>query len=134
MISKEQQAVEQVAKLYESFWNRHDMDAFAKLFAEDADFVDGAGEWWRGRKTIKEIHQAYHAGAYKNSRLTIQGNSVRLLGQNVAVLRSSWMLTGQTGPDGQILPPHHGILTHVLHEQEGTWMILATQNTNKIKA
>jgi len=30
-------------------WNRHDMDAFGRLFAPDAEFVSVAGVVWTGR-------------------------------------------------------------------------------------
>jgi uncharacterized protein (TIGR02246 family) len=131
MITKEQREVEQIARLYESFWNRHDIDGISKLFAEDADFVNASGEWWRSRKAIKEALQASHAAALKNSRIAIQENFVHMLGLGAAVLRSTWTLTGQLGPDGQTLTPRHGILTHVLQNQGGVWMIVASQNTNK---
>jgi uncharacterized protein (TIGR02246 family) len=131
MITKEQREVEQIARLYESFWNRHDIDAIARLFAEDADFVNAAGDWWRSRKAIKEILQASHASDLKNSRLTFQESTVHMLGLSTAVMRSIWTLIGQLGPDGQTLTPRHGILTHILQNQAGTWMIVASQDTNK---
>jgi uncharacterized protein (TIGR02246 family) len=31
----------------ESAWNAHDMERFASLFADDADFVNVRGWWWR---------------------------------------------------------------------------------------
>ena len=33
----------------EQAWNTHDMSRFAACFAEDADFVNVRGWWWRGR-------------------------------------------------------------------------------------
>jgi uncharacterized protein (TIGR02246 family) len=131
MITKEQREVEQIARLYESFWNRHDLEGFGRLFAEDADFVNFTGEWWRSRKSIKENHLAGHTSIYKASRLTIHDNLVRITGPGSAILRSNWTLTGHTTPEGQALPPTHGVLTHVLQNQDGTWMIVASQNTER---
>jgi hypothetical protein len=37
---------------YEDAWNRHDMDAFAMLYAPDADFVSLVGVHWIGRVAI----------------------------------------------------------------------------------
>jgi uncharacterized protein (TIGR02246 family) len=131
MITKEQREVEQIAKLYESFWNRHDLEGFSRLFAEDADFVNSTGEWWRSRKSIKENHLVGHATIYKTSRLTIHDSLVRITGPTSAVLRSNWTMNGHTTLESQALPPSHGILTHVLQNQEGTWMIVASQNTER---
>jgi uncharacterized protein (TIGR02246 family) len=41
-------------------WNRHDLDAFGKLFAPDADFVNVAGVLWTGRQTIQAQHAYTH--------------------------------------------------------------------------
>ena len=37
-------------------WNRHDMEAYAAQFAEDADFVNVIGMHWRGRAEIEARH------------------------------------------------------------------------------
>src|SRR5439155_4797126 len=34
-------------------WNRHDMSTLASLFAEDADFIDIFGNWFKDRASIK---------------------------------------------------------------------------------
>jgi uncharacterized protein (TIGR02246 family) len=36
------------------------MDAFGKLFAIDADFVNVAGNWWKGRQEIQMQHAYSH--------------------------------------------------------------------------
>lgn len=55
--------VEQVRSVVESFagtWNRHDMEALAGLFTEDAQFVNAVGLWWRGRDEIRDAHVFTH--------------------------------------------------------------------------
>jgi hypothetical protein len=49
-------------------WNRHDMDAFGKLFAPDAEFVNVAGVVWRGRQTIQAQHAYSHGVIPADSR------------------------------------------------------------------
>ena len=54
---------EDVRKTVEGFtqsWNAHDMEAFGKLFAADADFVNVAGDWWKGREAIQAQHAYSH--------------------------------------------------------------------------
>jgi hypothetical protein len=60
-----QRDVEDVRNLVAGFatsWNHHDLDAFGKLFAPDADFVNVAGDLWTGRQSIQAQH-AYSHGA-----------------------------------------------------------------------
>jgi hypothetical protein len=52
--NSDQAPIRQTVMRLQEAWNRHDMKAFANLFAEDADFVNVAGAWWKGRAEIEE--------------------------------------------------------------------------------
>jgi len=123
-------------------WNNHDMVAFGKLFATDADFVNVAGLWWRGRREIQMQHAWSHGaipkdtqgfdaaarayyGIFKNSRLQFDTVEVRFLGKDVAVAHVSWKLLG----DARTPNPRVGLLTIVVTRQGGDWLIAAAQNT-----
>ena len=45
--------VRNVVAGFATAWNRHDLDAFGKLFAPDAEFVNVAGSLWTGRQSIQ---------------------------------------------------------------------------------
>ena len=111
-------------------WNRHDMKAFAALFAEDADFVNVIGLWWRGRSEIQKEHEALHATRMKDSQLAVVETSIRFLRPDVAVVHARWHLTGETGLEGKPLPPRNGIMTLVTIKTGGTWLITTSQNTD----
>jgi uncharacterized protein (TIGR02246 family) len=128
--TEEEKAVTAVVQGFADAWNRHDMDALANLFAEDADFVNVRGARWIGRPAIKGNHAAAHATIFKTSELHIQDTSVRFLKPDVAIARSLWELTGLTAGSGTTAPPRHGILTHVLMKVKGKWLIEVTQNTD----
>src|ERR1039457_5586894 len=64
---------------FEDAWNRHDMDAFAKLFATDADFVNVRGMRRVGRDEITKAHAAVHATIFKTSTLKIGETTIRFL-------------------------------------------------------
>jgi ketosteroid isomerase-like protein len=49
-------AIRQVAKDYVTYWNKHDLNAFANLFTEDAEWVNVVGHIWRGKTVIKKVH------------------------------------------------------------------------------
>jgi uncharacterized protein (TIGR02246 family) len=118
---------------FEDAWNRHDMDAFAKLFAADADFVNVIGMRWVGRDAIRQHHAASHATIFKTSTLKIGDTTVRFLKPDVATVRSVWTLSGMTSENGQVAPTRTGILTHVLAKIDGHWLIVLTQNTDIAK-
>jgi uncharacterized protein (TIGR02246 family) len=89
-------------------WNSHDIKSFAALFAENADFVNVIGLWWRGRPEIQKAHEALHATRMRNSHLVATETAVRVLRPGVAVTHVRWELTGDTGIDGVTLPPRQG--------------------------
>ncbi len=123
-------AVEQVVLGFSEAWNRHDMDAFAELFRENAEFVNVAGMWWKGREQIKRAHVATHASMFRESRLAISGIAIRFIRSDVALARASWRLTGQRGPGGEAMPERTGLLVFVLESAGGEWKIVDAQNTN----
>ena len=125
--------VERVVAAFAEAWNRHDMEAFAELFAPDAEFVNVVGMWWKGRAEIKAAHEFTHSTMFKSSRLTILETSVRFLVPELAIARSRWLLENHVGPDGEPLPARHGVLVNVLILRDGRWSIIDAQNTDIIE-
>lgn len=115
---------------FERAWNSHDMDAFASLFTDDADFVNVEGTRWLGRSAIKDAHAFVHKTILRQSRLTIVDTTIRQLSPDVIVARSNWRLEGQTTMKGEPVPGRTGILTHVLVRSGSSWRIAVTQNTD----
>jgi len=113
-------------------WNRHDMKGFAELFAEDAQFVNVIGMWWRGRSEIQKQHEALHATRMRNSHLVATETAVRLLRPDIAVLHIRWELTGDTGIDGVILPMRQGVMSLVTVSTGSRWQIASAQNTDVV--
>jgi ketosteroid isomerase-like protein len=134
--------VRKVVAGFETAWNHHDMDAFGKLFAPDADFVNVAGVLWTGRQSIQAQH-AYshgvipanspgfseedrrHYGIFKNSALTFDQIDVRLLRKEIAIAHVNWELLG----DGRTQNSRHGVFIIVLTRQDVRWLIASAQNT-----
>jgi len=125
--------VTQVVHQFAQCWNRHDMNAFAELFAPDAEFVNVVGHWWKGREEIKKAHEFTHATMFKNSQLTLSGVSVRFPASDIAIARSRWVLEGHVSPEGALLPARNGILLHVLGRTADGWAIIDSQNTDIIE-
>jgi uncharacterized protein (TIGR02246 family) len=111
-------------------WNAHDMKAFGELFAEDADFVNVGGKWWKGRARIQAHHEQSHATRFKNTMLVETNTTVRMVRPDVAVLVFEWELSGEVDPDGKPAITRHGIMQIVAVQQGGVWSIVSAQNTN----
>lgn len=136
--------LEDVGKVVNGFaaaWNRHDMEAFGKLFALDADFVNVAGAIMKGRHDI-QIHHAWAHGAvseatqipgthvanygiFKNSTMKFDAVDVRVLAKDVAIAHVKWQLFG----DARSSTPRQGIFIFVLTRGTEGWQIAAAQNT-----
>jgi uncharacterized protein (TIGR02246 family) len=50
------QAIRAIVGAYESGWNAHDTSAIAALFADDVQWVNIVGMWWRGRTEVSAAH------------------------------------------------------------------------------
>ena len=129
-MNEDERSIRQIVTAFEDAWNRHDMEAFAELFADDADFVNVVGMWWKGRSEIKAAHIASHETMFRNSRLSFRDSNVRFFTSDIAIVRSTWDLVGHVTPLGDSLPPRQGILTHVVTRQRGGWLIVSSQNTD----
>ncbi|MEH2420571.1 MAG: SgcJ/EcaC family oxidoreductase [Nostoc sp.] len=54
--AKDEAAIKAVIAAFAEAWNTKDAEPLAKLFAEDSDFVDVIGRWFKGRTEIKQAH------------------------------------------------------------------------------
>jgi hypothetical protein len=134
--------VHNVVAGFATTWNRHDLDAFGKLFAPDADFVNVAGHLWTGRQSIQAQHAYIHGvipvdspgfsdedrryyGIFKDSTLKFDQFDVRFLRKQVAIARVNWELLG----DARAQNPRRGLFMFVLTRQNVGWLIAAAQNT-----
>jgi ketosteroid isomerase-like protein len=122
-------------------WNSHDMDAFGKLFAADAEFVNVTGILMKGRQEIQAHHAWSHAaipvtthvpgtlpknyGIFKNSMMEFNDIDVRFLRDDVALVHVKWQLHG----DSRTSVPRHGVFLFVLTPGKEGWLITAAQNT-----
>jgi hypothetical protein len=77
--------VRQVVSGFAETWNRHDMEAFGRLFAPDADFVNVRGILMKGRQEIQS-HHAWSHGAIPESTQIPQAQP-----QNYGIFKNSTM-------------------------------------------
>ena len=126
----ERLAPEQIRDAFVEAWNRHDIAKLAALFADDAQFVNVLGMWWKGRDEIQRRLRANHETIFKHSQLSPGGQDVFYLREDVAIVHSTWTLTGQVDRDGEAVPDREGIITLVVARAGECWQINAFQNTD----
>lgn len=56
----DEQTIRKLLAIYVETWNRHDMEAWGKLFTDDVDFVNRGGGWWRSNNENVQGHKAIH--------------------------------------------------------------------------
>jgi len=120
------EAVREVLRGTVSAWTANDPDAFAELYAKDATVTLANGTYLRGRDEIRAYMAAGFAGPMRGTSGMDEPESVRLLGDNAAVVisRSGFLLPGESAPPADRLRR----ATWVLSRQDGTWTVAAYAN------
>ena len=90
--------IERLATGFTDSWNSHDMAQFASLFADDADFVNVVGMWWKNRQEIEKAHAYSHSTFFKNSRLSGQIAGLKFLRPDLATVHVLWNWSARSSP------------------------------------
>jgi uncharacterized protein (TIGR02246 family) len=124
-----EEAIHSVVNRFIDSWNQHDMSALAGLFADDADFVDVFGNWFKDKEAIERALTQRHATVFRESRFTAKEVVVRLLKPDLAVVHAAIELSGAFDREGRQLPAGLGVITSVIENTGEGWRIVALQNT-----
>jgi uncharacterized protein (TIGR02246 family) len=130
--TQDEAAIKSVMQAFMEAWNTHDAGVYAGLFTEDADFVNVMGLWMKGRSEIEQGHRQVFSTFLSDSYLRIIETTVRFLKPDVAVLHSTWEITGQRSPDGEHSLRDTGVLTAVTIRHNTDWQITTLQNTGLV--
>ena len=110
----------------ENIWNRHRLEDLGKLLAEDADWVNVVGMWWRGRD---EIVKAHEAGMFRETAMEQSDPEVRMISNDVAIATLTVKMGDYVTPDGQRMSGVVDRLTLVTVKGDGEWQISSGRNT-----
>ena len=119
-------AIDALVHTLATAWNAGDGDAFAAVFAEDADFVNVRAEHHRGRQAIAAGHNGIFRGIYAGSTNQYVVKSARLLTDDVALAHVDAVLDVPTGPLAGRL---HALYSIVLVRAGSGWQIASFHNT-----
>jgi len=105
-------------------WNTKNGAAFAKPFAEDADYVIINGHYIKGREAIATAHQRIFDTIFKDTTITLNVTQVRFIRPDVAVVHASGRRDSPVKELNQ-----SATLSFVMTKEGKTWTIAAFQNT-----
>ena len=125
---EDEQRIVAVVSEFQSAWNAHDAARFAMVFAEDAEFTNVAGRSARGRLEVERFHSPRFGTTFKDSRLTIERISIRLVRVDVASVDAWWEMTGARTPQGNPRSLRKGQMHLVMTKDGGVWTILVMHN------
>lgn len=122
-------AVRNVLAEYEVSWNGHDTAAFGRLFTEDCDYVNIDGGHWKGAQEIVQRHGELFRKRLKTAVRKLTGVEVRFSTPDVALVHTTWDVTGGSRSAGEAVPVLKEITTMAMVKTNGKWLITSFQNT-----
>jgi uncharacterized protein (TIGR02246 family) len=108
-------------------WNAHDMEAFGRLFAADADWVTASGVHMIGRDDIQAYLTQEHATWAKTTTMTATGTRLRRISEDIAIIFFQWQIAGALDQAGTQAAVARGNNVLVVTKQRGGWLIVAGQ-------
>lgn len=123
---------EAVARAFFDRWSQGDADGLAALFAEDADFVNVVGLWWRNRRAIRKAHDYGFRRIFQNAKLEITELAVRELTPDIHIVHTVSTLDGQTGVDGSAAGQRIAVISMVTRRGPSGFEIVSCQNTDRV--
>jgi uncharacterized protein (TIGR02246 family) len=116
-----------ILKAHETNWNKHDMNLWAEMLHEDADWVNWRGGYWHGKAAIKAGHEKIHRSYYKNTVLSPQRvEDMVFLTPEIVLAHVRSELSGDERTPGEIHPYRK---TFVFTKKSGKWGVRALHNT-----
>jgi uncharacterized protein (TIGR02246 family) len=110
-------------------WAQHDARALAAIMSKDVDFVNVGAIWLHGAD-FETYHDRILKGRFKASTNRPLATKVSFIRPDIAVVRWSWKIEGETLADGMPAPTRHGLMTFIAEKRDGRWLITNAQNTN----
>jgi uncharacterized protein (TIGR02246 family) len=123
------QAIDRLVQSMATAWNKHDVQAYAEHFAEDADFTNVFGILVHGRAAIERSHASIFRTMFRDSRLTVEKTSVRFHAPNLASVDVRWSMVGARDPQGMEWPERYGLISAVaVQSAGGSWSFAVFHN------
>jgi uncharacterized protein (TIGR02246 family) len=125
----EQKQLRTVVTGWEDAWNRHDMTALANLLADDADWINIVGMYWRDKVAVVKAHEVYHRTFFRTTGNEFTEIDLRPVTSDVVLAVVTIKLGDFTPPDGRPRIGTQDRLSLVLAKRAGVWRIVHGHNT-----
>ena len=103
-------------------WVREDGEAFASVFALDADFINIRAHALRGRAEIATHHTKIFTTIYRGSKVRIGDFRIKFVRPDVATIEAASSVTLKDQPE------RHAHMLAVAVRDSGLWQIKALHN------
>ena len=113
-------------------WDKGDGEALGTLMAPEVDFVTVGATWLHGRRDFTLYHSRLLADRFRGSTMVPLETRVTFVSPGLAFVRWSWRIAGDRNFDGSARPPRVGLMSMLAQRRAGHWLVIASQNTNKI--
>jgi uncharacterized protein (TIGR02246 family) len=113
---KSDPALEQLARDYETAFNKGDGKALAALYATDALRVTPTGHLITGQAAIENDYLTNLAGPFKGTKLLLHPGKTQTLTADVALIEGTYEVTGGT-------TPVKGRYLNTVVKQSGQWRL-----------
>lgn len=119
-----------VERLSEAF-NTKDANAFAALFAPEAEFVSILGQRMRGREGIAAGHKVVFEKLLTGTRMTVTRIDVMPLSDQIVMMHAEWNRERLPEATATTLPPGSGVLTFIARRTAQDWELMAATNVQE---
>jgi uncharacterized protein (TIGR02246 family) len=116
-------AIKELVMAFTNDFNRHDAQAVATHFTEDADFTNVQGMTTHSRKGIEEHFVPLFKGRLANAHRTVSVRGIHPLSPTIAAVTTDYELKGAKDTSGADQGLRKGIYDWVVVKQNGRWMI-----------
>jgi uncharacterized protein (TIGR02246 family) len=124
--AEDEAAIRENVKQMESGWNTKSGAAFARPFAQDADFVIINGMHIQGHEAIEKNHQRIFDTIFKNTTVSLTVKQIRFLRPDVALVHVSGH---RDAPEAERKLVQDATMVMVMTKEGGQWKIASFQNT-----
>ncbi|MFV8053231.1 SgcJ/EcaC family oxidoreductase [Mycobacterium sp. 48b] len=129
MNAKDQRDIRAVMDAATDLWVAHDMEGWGRYFTEDADFVAHSGLWWTSRADNVEGHRDVPESVVQQKRnYTQRVEAIAEIAPGVALVHTRWDWPDHAQP-GASPENRSGIISYVVVQGDGRWLIRSAHNT-----
>ena len=127
--ASDQKGIDATLAAFGSTLTAKDFDTFAKLFTDDADFVNIVGMHWHGKAQIVKAHRVVFTTRYNGNPQHTVEKTEALLAPDVVLVVAKLQMDDYIDRNGKPMKDNFFRMTMVLQKQHGTWLIRSAENT-----